>query len=126
MSIRVALAVFVATMLVLGTALASDHSGTVLAVDSDKGTIVIGEVGPWRTKDGQTEITRQTVVVEPSTQFVLVKRTREPGPSGWPGGFVEEPLGAWAVKGGDFVTVRVEMKGRRPTATRVLVTLVSE
>jgi hypothetical protein len=123
---RIALAAVATAVLMLGTAWASDHSGTVMAVDPEKGTIVLGEVGPWHVKEGQTEITHRTIAVEPSTQFVMLKRTREPGPSGWPGDFVEVPLGAWAVKGGDFVTVRVEQKGKRPIATRIAVTVTAE
>ncbi len=97
-----------------------------MAVDPEKGTIDLGEVGPWHVKDGQTEITLRTIDVVPSTQFVMLNRTREPGPSGWPGDFVEMPLGAWAVKGGDFVTVRVDQKGKRSIATRIAVTVVAE
>lgn len=123
---RSALAAIAAVVLALGTSWASDHSGTVIAVDPQKGTILLGEVGPWHVKDGQTEITRRTIGVEPSTQIVMLKRSREPGPSGWPGDFVEVPLGAWAVKGGDFVTVRVEQKEKRPIATRIAVTVVAE
>jgi len=123
---RTALAVVATIVLTLGTAWASDHSGTVVAVHPQKGTIVLGEVGPWHVKDGQTEITHRTIDVGPSTQFVMLQRSREPGPSGWPGDFVEAPLGAWAVKGGDFVTVRVERKGKRPIATRIAVAVTAE
>ena len=66
------------------------------AVDPEKGTIVLGEVGRWHVKDGQTEITLRTIDVEP------------------------------AVKGGDFVTVRVEQMGKRPIATRIAVTVTAE
>ena len=47
-------------------------------------------------------------------------------PSGWPGDFVEMPLDAWAVKGGDFVTVRVDQKGKRSIAIRIAVTVTAE
>lgn len=123
---RIVLAIVATLALTLGTAWASDHSGTVMAVDPEKGILVIGEIGPWRVKDGKTEITRRTVVVEPSTLFVMVKRSPEPGPSGWPGEFVEVPLGAWAVKAGDFVTVQVEQKGERRTATKIAVVAAAE
>jgi hypothetical protein len=123
---RLVLAAIATIVLTLGTAWASDHSGTVMVVDPQKGTIVLGEVGPWHVKDGQTEITRRTIAVEPSTQFVMLKRSLEPGPSGWPGDFVEMPLGAWAVKGGDFVTVRVDQKEKRSIATRIAVTVIAE
>ena len=123
---RIVLSIIAALALTLGTAWAWDHSGTVMVVDPGNGILVIGEIGPWHVKDGKTEITRQTVVVEPSTQFVMTKRTREPGPAGWPGEFVEVPLGAWAVKAGDFVTVHVEQKGTRRTATKITVAEAAE
>ena len=123
---RSALSIIATLALTVGTAWAWDHSGTVMAVDPDRGVLVIGEIGPWHVTDGKTEITRQTVVVEPSTQFVMAKRTRELGPAGWPGEFVEAPLGAWAVKEGDFVTVRVEQKGTRRTATKITVAEAAE
>ena len=123
---RIVLSIIATLALTLGTAWAWDHSGTVMAVDPAKGILVIGEIGPWHVKDGKTEITRQTVVVEPSTEFVMTKRTREPGPAGWPGEFVEVPLGAWAVKEGDFVTVHVEQKGKRRIATKITVAEATE
>lgn len=121
MRMRVLLPLVATLTLTVGSAAASDHSGTVMAVDPGKGTIVIGEVGPWQVKDGKTVVMRQTIVVAPSTQFVASKRSREPGPAGWPGGFVDAPLGAWAVKPGDFVTVHVEKIRTRWTATKITV-----
>jgi len=121
MRMSIVLALGAALALSLGTALASDHSGTVITVDPGKGTMILGEVGPWRLRDGQTVITRRTIAVGPSASFVGAKRSREPGPGGWPGEFVEVKLGAWAVKPGDFVTVRVDETGARWTATRVTV-----
>lgn len=123
---RIVLSVITALALTLGTAWAWDHSGTVMSVDRERGILVVGEIGPWHVKDGKTEITRQTIVVEPSTQFVMVKRTREPGPAGWPGEFVEVPLGASEVKPGDFVTAHVEQKGKRRTATKITVAGAAE
>lgn len=123
---RAALVIVAALALMLGTAWASDHSGTVAAVDPEKSTIVIEEVGPWHVKDGKTEITRQTIVVAPSAQFVASKRASEPGLAGWPGEFVEVPLGAWAVKPGDFVTVHVEKARERATATKITVAEAAE
>ena len=123
---RAALVIVTTLALTIGTAWASDHSGTVATVDPDKSTIVLEEIGPWHVKDGKTEITRQTIVVAPSAQFVMSKRTREPGPAGWAGAFVEVPLGAWTVKPGDFVTVHVEQAGNRATATKITVAEAAE
>ena len=118
-------ALFMAGALVLsaGAAAAGDHSGTVMAVDRDSGTIVVGEIGPWHVKDGKTGITKKTIAVGPTTQFVASRRTKEPGPTGWPGEFVEATLDRWTVKEGDFVTVHVEKDGKRPPATKITVTV---
>ncbi len=113
-----------AALILLGTSTAGavDYSGTVVGVDRGAGTIVIGEVGPWRVEGGKTAITRRTLVVGPGTRFAVSRRVGDPGPGGWPGGFVETTLAPWAVKAGDFVTVRVE-DGQRPTATQIVVTV---
>jgi hypothetical protein len=74
----------------------------------------------------QTVVMKRVIPVEASVRFVAIKRASGPGPSGWPGGFVQEPLGAWAVKVGDFVTVRVERKGTQAVATRVAVTATAQ
>lgn len=123
---RIGLVIVAALALTLGTAWGRDHSGTVMAVDPEQGTIVIGEIGPWHVKDGTIEVTRQTIVVAPSARFVVAKRTGEPGPAGWVGEFVEVPRGAWAVKAGDFVTVHVETVGSRVTATKITVAEAAE
>jgi hypothetical protein len=47
---------------------------------------------------GKTTITKQTIAVSPTAQFVASRRTKEPGPTGWPGDFVEVRLDPWAVK----------------------------
>jgi hypothetical protein len=118
-------ALFAAAALILsaGVAAAADHSGTVMAVDRDRGTIVIGELGPWHVKDGSTEVTKRTIAVSPTTQFVASRRTKEPGPTGWRGEFVDVPLDPWTLKEGDFITVRVEKDGKRPAATKITVTV---
>jgi hypothetical protein len=124
---RILLVGTTAIVLSLGTtAWASDHSGTVVAVDPGQGTIVIDEVGPWQMKGGKTVSTQRMFAVDPSTQFLVLKRKTEPGASGWPGDFTETTLGAWAVKAGDFVTVRVEEKAKRLVATRITVTATAE
>ena len=110
----------------VATAPASDHSGTVVAVDKSAGKLVIGEIGPWQVKGGKTQITERTVTVAPSTRFVAVTRSREAGPSGWIGELVELPLDPRAVKPGDFVTVRARRADRGLLAEKVTVTVGSE
>ncbi|HAM59162.1 MAG TPA: hypothetical protein DCQ64_28620 [Candidatus Rokubacteria bacterium] len=106
----------------VATAGASDHSGTVVSVDATAGTLVIGELGPWQVREGKTLITERTITVAPSTRFVAVTRSREAGPSGWVGELVEVPLDPWAVRQGDFVTVRAGRADRGLLAEKVTVT----
>jgi hypothetical protein len=95
------------------------YSGTVLSVDRSAGVIVVGDMGPWRIKDGATQVDRRTIAVGPSTEFVSVRRAKGPAPSGWVGDFVESVLPGWHVKPGDWVTVIVTTGDRPPTAIRV-------
>ncbi|MBI2528781.1 MAG: hypothetical protein HYV93_22715 [Candidatus Rokubacteria bacterium] len=97
------------------------HSGTVLAVDRDAGTLVLGEVGPWRVTDGVTEVTRLTIALRPSTEVVIVARSAGAGPTGWVGEFAETPLGEAELGQGKFVTVTVQREGGRLVAQKVSV-----
>ena len=94
------------------------HSGTILAVDRGAGTMVLGEIGPWRVVRGATQVTRLTISVTPSTVFSQVGRdaTRP-----FPGDFVEAATGAGDLKVGDVVTVECQHKGKRLTALKVTV-----
>jgi len=95
------------------------YSGTVVAVDRAAGTIVVEGMGPWRIKDGVTQLQRRTIGVAPSTEFVRLKRATEAAPSGWQGDFVESALPEWQVKPGDWVTVTAKPDGARMTAARI-------
>lgn len=78
----------------------SKRSGTVVAVDVDKRTLTLEEVG----LAGQRE--RHLVTLDSSVRVVEVERRREPdaeGPGAWPGGFREIP--ARYLAPGDFVTI---------------------
>ena len=100
-----------AALILLGTSMAGavDYSGTVVGIDRGAGTIVIGEIGPWRVQGGKTVITMRTFAVGPGARFEASRRVGDPGPGGWPGGFVETTLAPWAVKVGDFVTANARM-----------------
>ena len=102
-------------------AAATRHSGTVVAVDRDAGTIVIEEIGPWRVKDGQTVITRFTVKAGESTAWTRARRATGAGPSGWDGEFIEVPQDAWELKRGEYATIELEGAGKGQVATRVTV-----
>lgn len=100
---------------------AASHSGTVQALNKEAGTIVLGEVGPWRVKDGVTEVTERTIIVTKATEFRQARRSAGAGPGGWIGEFVEVGLGPWEIRKGDFVTVEVRQEGERLTALKVTV-----
>lgn len=95
------------------------YSGTVVAVDQAAGTIVVEGMGPWRVKDGVTQLERRTIGIKPSTEFVRLKRATGPAPSGWVGDFVESAVPERQVKPGEWVTVTVKAEDKRPTAVRV-------
>lgn len=96
------------------------HSGTVLAVDRSAGTLVLGEVGPWRLERGETRITRLAIATSPTTEFTLAERVPD-GAAGFPGAFAERLLDPGRVRAGDFVTVRCLHEGKRLTALKVTV-----
>lgn len=95
------------------------YSGTVTAVDRAARTIVVEGMGPWRVKDGVTQLERRTIGVVPSTEFMRLKRATGVAPSGWTGDFVESALPEWQVKPGDWVTVTVKPDGTQMTAIRI-------
>jgi hypothetical protein len=95
------------------------HSGVVLDVDRQAGTIVLGELREWQAQRG-IEIVRRPVVIENATMFVRVRRQGE-APSGYRGDWTEERLDAWSVQAGDFVTVEGVYDGPRLVAMRITV-----
>ncbi len=117
-------AVLLVLALPLWAAETTNISGTILALDKEAGTLVVGEVGPWRVKEGATEITPRTIAVTAGTEFKQVKRGEGPGPAGWVGEFVEVAIAPWSSKKGDFVTVQVRHEGPRLTALKVVVSTV--
>jgi FtsP/CotA-like multicopper oxidase with cupredoxin domain len=102
------------------------YSGTVVAVDQAAGRIVVEGMGPWRVKDGVTQLDRRTVAVTASTEFVKITRARGPAPSGFTDDYVATALPAWQVKPGDWVTVTVKPDGKRVTASKIDVSDPSE
>lgn len=102
------------------------YTGTIMAVDKAGGTIVLGDVGPWRVKDGETQITRRTIAVAASTAFVSAKRAAGAGPGGWVGEWVETALPAWQLKPGYFATVAARREDDRLTALKITVVELGE
>lgn len=95
------------------------HSGSVLAYDLADGTLVLGEVGPWKTERGVTKLTERRIELTRDTEYVFVRRAD--AANGFEGDFVEEPLPPELVMLDDFVTIECEHQGSRMIALRVLV-----
>jgi len=108
-----------ASALSVGAAELGRHSGTVLSLDPGTRTLVLAEVGPWRMKNGITEVTRVTVVLTPSTEFTSVSRAPDVAPTGWNGDYIEASAAEGTIAQGDFVTVMVRRDTGRPTAVKV-------
>jgi hypothetical protein len=96
------------------------HSGVILSIAEDASTFVLGEVGPWQVRNGATVITYRTITLAPETEFAVVARA-DTAPSGFPGDFVETPVGPDRVYLGDYVTVDCRHEGNRLVALKITV-----
>ncbi len=96
------------------------HSGSIVAIADDARTFVLAEVGPWQVRTGATVTTYRTITLMPETQFAIVGRLDD-APSGFPGDFVETPLGPEAVYLNDYVTVECRHEGKRLLALKITV-----
>ena len=104
-----------AAVLALGAVLSLDailadaqtkRSGSVAAVDIDRRTLTLDELGVA----GQPE--RHVITLDPSVRVIQIERrsaTDGEGPGAWPGGFREVP--AQYLVPGDFVTVTLADDG---------------
>jgi len=108
-----------------GEAEVARHAGLVIAVDKAAGTLVVGDMGPLLS-GGKSTVTRFTVHVTPSTEFVRVKRASSVAPNGWLGDYVETKLPPWDVKPGDFVAIMSDGDGQRRRAVKITVVDTSE
>jgi hypothetical protein len=97
------------------------HSGVIVAIADDARTFVLAEVGPWQVRDGATVITKRTITLLPETTFAMVGRVDD-APSGFPGDFIEVPLGPEAVYLKDYVTVECRHEGKKMFAQKITVT----
>lgn len=95
------------------------YSGTVAAIDPDRGVMILEEVGPWRVERGATVVTRRMISLTPSTKYDLFMRVNAPG--AFAGDFIEVILDIDHVAPGDFVTVEGVRDGERLVALTVTV-----
>ena len=99
------------------------HSGSIAAIAADATTFVLGEIGPWQVRKGATVITYRTITLAPETEYAIATRTDQ-APSGFPGDFVESPIGPESVYLHDYVTVDCRHEGKRLMALKITVTEV--
>lgn len=62
------------------------YSGTVVAVDQGAGTMIVEGMGPWRVKDGITQLERRTLGVAPGRSSYGSSVRRGPLRAAEPGG----------------------------------------
>ena len=74
------------------------HSGTVVAMDTERGRLVLDEIGPWRVRGGVTQVRRLAIVFTPATDFLIALRANPP--DGFLGQFIEGRLEAADVEVG--------------------------
>jgi hypothetical protein len=96
---------------------AETHSGSVGAVDLERHTLTVEEMGPWRGPASRPA--SRSIRFTPETVVTLVQRSTTPPPEGWPGGYVEAPLAVSEIRPGDFVSVTVARHEGRITARSI-------
>lgn len=117
----VAAGLFVVMLIVPSIAQAQivKHSGSLLDVDAEAGTIVLAEMSGGRLSTETSVIAVRTIAVTPDTEFRLARRVLDA--SGLVGDFVLEEVEPWAVYPGDFVTVECVSRDGRRVARRIVV-----
>lgn len=99
------------------------HSGSIVSIAANVKTFELAEIGPWQVRKGATVITYRRITLAPETEYAIVARTDQ-APSGFPGDFVETPIGPESVYLHDYVTVDCRYEGRRLMALKITVTEV--
>ena len=120
--IRATVLVGLSALLLAGPARAASaetHSGSVGAVDLQRYTVTVEEMGPWRGPASRPA--SRAIRFTPETAVALVQRSTTPPPGGWPRGYVEAPLAVSEIRPGDFVSVTVARHAGRITARSIAV-----
>jgi hypothetical protein len=120
--------VVIGSLLAVGPAAAgagaAKYAGTVRAIDSARGSLVLDDVGPWVGKT-ESPITPRTVSVSPSTEYLIADRAKD-GATGYPGDYVETKAQLSDVKVGAFVAVECQRDGGRCAAVKLVVVRPSQ
>jgi hypothetical protein len=95
------------------------HSGAVVSIEPGAARLVLDEVGPWRVRDGVTQLTRRTIELTKATTYVTSRRVKGAA-SGFAGDFVEREIAAADIRAGSFVTIECEHRGPRMIALKVI------
>ncbi len=95
------------------------HSGAVVSIEPGAGKLVLDEVGPWRVRDGVTQLTRRTIELTKATTYVASQRG-DGAASGFGGDFVEREIASADIHAGSFVAIECEHRGARMIALKII------
>jgi hypothetical protein len=97
------------------------YAGTVRAIDSTTGSLVLNDVGPW-VGSAESPITTRMIMVSSITEYRAVSRAADgAAPSGYPGDYAETRAQPADVKEGAFVSVECAQDGERCMALKLTV-----
>ena len=120
------LAVVLGALLMASPVFAADivkHSGSVVALDTDRHTVTIEEMGSWHGPG--TPLAREVYHVTTSAKIELAERTRQVV-HGWRGAFNTRLLPLGQIRLGDYVTLELERENGKPVATKMTVVRPAE
>jgi hypothetical protein len=95
------------------------HSGQVIGFDPQAQVITLEEMERW-TGPG-TRPTRRSFEIVSSTRAEAVARSVQALADDWPGGFTVSALTVSDLRVGDYATVTVEHRDRRPIARSITI-----
>jgi hypothetical protein len=97
------------------------YAGTVRAIDSTTGSLVLDDVGPW-VGTRESPITPRMIVLSSATEYRAVDRAGARGaPSGYADDYVETTARPSDVREGAFVSVECERDGEHCMAVKLTV-----
>jgi hypothetical protein len=116
--VALALVLVLALPTVVPSAASSKHSGVILTIAPGAATITMEEIGIGIQSGNQ--VIRWVVELTPRTTIEMVAREAA-APAQWPGGYRGSPVGATALRAGDFATVEGEPRQDRLVASAITV-----